>query len=447
MVSRATVGGRGDFQHSAGFISAAFVERSPVDFGASIQFSAAFVERSSVDFGSALVIAASIVVTSASLVQPTSAVVQSSATFLESAMSRCCLVDAVPPDGRFVELGVASGAYAEAVCARRPDVHYLGVDRWSDHHDVIEMRAAWERVRRFPRAQFCRATFEEVARTTPEDSLDAVYVDGYAHTGQDNGRTLDLWWPKVKRGGFLCGHDFDLEKWPHTFKAVTYFAGHRGLDIEVIPEPGGFASWRIWRPLTDRVLVAGSCVLVGNGPSLADSGMGSQIDAFDEVVRFNDFKLSDDLAPHVGRKTTLWSCYGANAQRARQDPPARVIYLHGAKAAPQWCRPEELWRVPLAFYQRVKEEVLAVTERVGDQRDKLLPSAGLVTLKWLLELHRVRHVTLAGFDHFSREGVGARHHYWLFGQFGAPVEHDGAAERLLVEDLREAGRVSILTRA
>jgi hypothetical protein len=362
-------------------------------------------------------------------------------------MNRCELIDAVPIDGTFVELGVAAGIFAEAVCQRRPDVYYIGIDRWSDHHNVEEMKSAWDRVRRYPRAQFCRATFEEVARTTPEDSLDAVYVDGYAHTGQDNGRTLDLWWSKVKRGGFLCGHDFDLEKWPHTFKAVTYFAGHRGLEVEVIADKGGFPSWRIWRPQTDRLLVKGSCVLVGNGPSLIDSHLGAEIDAFDDVVRFNDFKLSDDLALHVGCKTTLWSCYGANAQRVREAPPPRVIYLHGTKSAPQWYQPDELWRVPLAFYQRVKDEVLAMTDRVGEQRDKLLPSAGLVTMKWLLELHRVPRVTLAGFDHFSRDGVGSRHHYWLSGQFAAPIEHDGAAERRLVDELREAGRVSILTQS
>lgn len=301
------------------------------------------------------------------------------------------------------------------------------------------MRRAREKLRTFPQAVLCRNTFEEAARAMPEDSCDAVYVDGYAHTGQDGGRTLDLWWPKVKRGGFLCGHDFDAERWPHTFKAVTYFAGHRGLRVEVIDEPGGFASWRIWRPLQDPVLLAGDCVLVGNGPSSLGSGLGARIDAFSEVLRFNDYKLAG-FESDVGTKTTLWSCYGANAQRQRPDPPARVIYLHGAKSGPDWYEPAELWRVPVAFYDRVRADVRTVSKLPAERKEGLLPSAGLVTLCWLLEYHRASRVALAGFDHFSRDGIGVKHHYWLSGRFTAPQEHDAEAERVLFEELLGDGR-------
>ena len=354
-------------------------------------------------------------------------------------IGRLSLTNLPPVHATWVELGVAAGVFAEAVCATRPDLRYIGIDRWSDHHDDNEMKRARSRLRPFPNAILCRNTFEEAARTMPEDSCDVVYVDGYAHTGQNNGRTLDLWWSKVKRGGWLCGHDFDADKWPQTFKAVSYFAGHRGLPIKIIPEPGGFSSWAIQRPFVDPVLAAGDVVLVGNGASLKGSGKGPTIDTFAEVVRFNHFKLDGHHAD-VGQKTTLWSCYGANAQTPRNNPPDRILYLHGAKASPTWYQPQEIWRVPLFFYDQIRAELRAVSQLPDDQKAKLIPSAGLVTCRWLLDGHRVGSVALAGFDHFSRTGLGVHHHYWLDGNYSAPIEHDGAAEAALFADLLDSGR-------
>ena len=353
--------------------------------------------------------------------------------------SRAALVDRLPANGLWVELGVASGTFAQEVCSRRADIQYLGIDRWSDHHDEAEMRRAYNRLSRYPFARLCRNSFEEAAKTLPEDSCDAVYVDGYAHTGQEAGRTLDLWWPKVKRGGFMCGHDYDLGKWPNTFKAVNYFAGHRGLPVEVIPEPSGYASWRIQRPHEDPKLLRGDCILVGNGPSLLDSELGDTIDSYSEVVRFNDFQ-TEGFEKHVGSRTTLWSCYGKNAQKVRSSPPERVAYLHGAVASPEWYEPKELWRIPVAFYDQVRNEVRS---RSTKDPATLLPSAGLVTLRWLLDYHRAPCATLVGFDHFSRS-KSKKHHYWREGVFSEPAEHDGAAEHLLFSEMADLGRVRCL---
>lgn len=352
---------------------------------------------------------------------------------------RAALIDRLPTNGLWVELGVASATFAQEVCFRRKDIRYLGIDRWSDHHNESEMHRAYTRLSNFPFANICRNSFDEAAKTFSEDSCDAVYIDGYAHTGQDAGRTLDLWWPKVKRGGFLCGHDYDLKKWPNTFKAVNYFAGHRGLHVEVIHEESGYASWCIQRPQEDCILIRGDCVLVGNGPSILNSNLGEKIDSYSEVVRFNDFQIKG-YEKHTGSRTTLWSCYGKNAQKVRESPPERVAYLHGATSSPDWYVPKELWRIPVAFYDQVKNEVKS---RSSKDHTALLPSAGLVTLRWLLDYHRAKRIAIVGFDHFSRE-KNKNHHYWMVGSFSEPAEHDGEAEKILVSEMVNLGRVVIL---
>lgn len=41
-----------------------------------------------------------------------------------------------------------------------------------------------------------------------DGSLDAVFIDA-SHTEDDVARDIDLWLPKVKSGGVVCGHDFE----------------------------------------------------------------------------------------------------------------------------------------------------------------------------------------------------------------------------------------------
>ena len=49
----------------------------------------------------------------------------------------------------------------------------------------------------------------------------------------------------------------------------------------------------------------GSVLLVGNGPSIRGRGLGSLIDSFDTVLRFNSF-VTKGLEEHTGSKTSLW---------------------------------------------------------------------------------------------------------------------------------------------
>lgn len=67
-----------------------------------------------------------------------------------------------------------------------------------------------------------QATFEVALRVFADASLDLIYIDGYAHTGQEGGKTLDDWWPKLKRGGIFAGHDYHKTYQP-TMDAVDAF--------------------------------------------------------------------------------------------------------------------------------------------------------------------------------------------------------------------------------
>ena len=79
-----------------------------------------------------------------------------------------------------------------------------------------------------------RANFDEVLDCFPDNYFDFIYIDAYAHNGQEGGSILHSWWPKLKPGGVFAGHDYDPE-WPVTVQVVDQFCSSNKLDLNIIP--------------------------------------------------------------------------------------------------------------------------------------------------------------------------------------------------------------------
>lgn len=48
-----------------------------------------------------------------------------------------------------------------------------------------------------------------VAQVIPDESLDFCYIDG-DHSYEGVRKDIELFYPKVRKGGVLCGHDFNI---------------------------------------------------------------------------------------------------------------------------------------------------------------------------------------------------------------------------------------------
>lgn len=159
--------------------------------------------------------------------------------------TRADLALSVPPGGTMVELGVAAGMFACVLMARNPRARYIGIDRYTDHHGEREYRAAKDRIKS-KGGKLLRATFSDALRMFTDDFNPLIYVDGYAHTGQEEGRTLRDWWPKVKPGGIFAGHDYH-PTYQATIDAVDAFVAEHGLTLNIIEEKP-FPSWWVRKP-------------------------------------------------------------------------------------------------------------------------------------------------------------------------------------------------------
>lgn len=144
-----------------------------------------------------------------------------------------------------VELGVASGSFSLLMTESGAFSHFFGVDAYADHHDIGEYKEAVRRIGLFAKYTLLRMTFHEALDLFPDASLDLIYIDGYADTGQEGGDTIYAWASKVRLGGVIAGHDYS-PIFPLTMDAVDRFAADTGFDLHYTDQPddrGPYPSW------------------------------------------------------------------------------------------------------------------------------------------------------------------------------------------------------------
>ncbi len=134
-------------------------------------------------------------------------------------MSKIC---AEFPNGKGAEIGTFQGEFSREIVSRWSGSLYM-VDVWralgaeyndtSNHgerdiyKDAINNTVGFE-----DRAIMVRASSVVAANMFADESLDFVYIDAnhaYDFVKQD----IKSWFPKVKKGGYICGHDYIAMNW------------------------------------------------------------------------------------------------------------------------------------------------------------------------------------------------------------------------------------------
>lgn len=131
-----------------------------------------------------------------------------------------------------IELGVASGRLTQCLLQTRKFRMLFGVDTYADIHDTNEYKDAIKNIGIDANHKLLRLTFEDALDIFPDEYFDFIYVDGFAHTGEEGGQTLVDWYSKLKIGGIMSGDDYH-EDWPLVMWAVNHFASQVGAKINL----------------------------------------------------------------------------------------------------------------------------------------------------------------------------------------------------------------------
>jgi hypothetical protein len=144
-----------------------------------------------------------------------------------------------------VEIGVAYGGHVESILTKTKVLKIYGIDPYKNYSDYdgdtqnfeqLKLDDIYDMVTK--RLSFYGNRFELIREFShdcvsrfDDNSLDFVYIDGN-HYEDYVKRDIDNWWPKIKLGGVISGHDYNHPSIPHLTTCVNQFFSK--IDLQVI---------------------------------------------------------------------------------------------------------------------------------------------------------------------------------------------------------------------
>ena len=149
-----------------------------------------------------------------------------------------------------IELGVANGSFSKTMVNSGKFAKYFGVDSYEGIHNINEYKKALNNLnfKNFS-ANLLRMNFSEALSLFEDSYFDFIYVDGFAHTGEEGGKTIIDWFKKLKVGGILAGDDYH-EDWPLVIWAVNDLCKQLNCNLNLTKifkddEYSSYPSWYI----------------------------------------------------------------------------------------------------------------------------------------------------------------------------------------------------------
>lgn len=140
------------------------------------------------------------------------------------------ILDRIPEEQvtRAAEIGVLYGATSARILRKRPLLTLFMVEPWeapstdSDYYQSGDTNATKTQADHDKAYGIARAAVDfagnrafvvrkhsvQAAEGVPDGSLDMVFIDG-DHSARGVSQDIEAWLPKVRRGGWIGGHDYD----------------------------------------------------------------------------------------------------------------------------------------------------------------------------------------------------------------------------------------------
>ena len=174
-----------------------------------------------------------------------------------------------------------------------------------------------------------------------------------------------------------------------------------------------------------------SIILVGNSQDATKKELGQEIEAFDIVVRFNNY-VSAGYEKYVGHKTNIW--FSRICSTIVYRDPSQFDEVVGSA---NWCRYSDAILAITAYWERTYGGTVVgmvsckrYSEEFGYNHMNEWLSVGMIAIMYYLEQYPQVHIT----------GFGGEGHYYP----KAPVDacfHNWEKESAYIKDHEKTGQI------
>lgn len=149
-----------------------------------------------------------------------------------------------PNASNWIELGSNIGE-SSTIFLSFPELKKLScIDH--DRSDIEILEKKFDYMIKSGRCSIHHTPSHKFAEKISDNSIDVVYIDA-SHEYNDVKKDIEIYWNKIKSGGFLTGHDYhhSPDVWPGVKRAVDEFMEKSAInDIILFPD----TSWLIRKP-------------------------------------------------------------------------------------------------------------------------------------------------------------------------------------------------------
>ncbi len=151
------------------------------------------------------------------------------------------VVDKAGLTGFGVEIGVDRGYFSREILNRTKLSRLYSVDVWMKDDIFFEAHA---KLKNFSgRSVLMRSSSMICSQSFPHNFFDFVHIDA-DHSFEKVSKDLEYWWPKLKTGGIMSGHDY-MPEWNSepfgVIEAVNNFVQKHSQKLFVVG-----TNWKSW---------------------------------------------------------------------------------------------------------------------------------------------------------------------------------------------------------
>ena len=132
-----------------------------------------------------------------------------------------------------VEVGVRTGWYAKYILDHT-DMTLHAIDPWENNAELANAESVYAECQArlsayTDRVKIVKAYSPAVTGEYEDGILDFIYIDAL-HDYESVKKDMTAWWPKLRVGGILAGHDFSPSHWPGVVRAVHEFTQEKEVQ-------------------------------------------------------------------------------------------------------------------------------------------------------------------------------------------------------------------------